>query len=333
MVSKFINKIKELGFKGIVLMNLGLICCAIATVLFITPAKLIIGGATGFAVFLEMVTSIPYYIYLYGVNILLLIISFFTLGKSFTIKTIYGSLMLPTYGFLISKICEWTGFNIAETIGNVEPVFIVLVATFLMGFGIGINMKLGGSTGGFDILEALLLKYFHIPYSTSIYCIDIILIVLGMGFYETTIAKEGIENPVFANWLSEGLAATMYILILGVVVDTITFGGYNKRAVFIRSSKYEEVHDAIINNLFRGLTYINAEGGYSHTPTKMIICICYSKEYFQLREMVQDIDPNAFIFVTKATEVRGLGFNFETPEHIQQRKKRKSKHKKETPKS
>lgn len=323
MFKNFKKKISELGFKGILQMNLGLICCAIATVLLITPAKLIIGGATGFAVFIEMLTHVPYYIYLYAVNILLIFISFFTLGKDFTIKTIFGSLMLPTYGFIISGICNLVNFDIAATICKVEPIFIVLFAAFLMGYGIGINMKLGGSTGGFDILEAIFLKYFHIPYSTSIYGIDIILVVLGMIFYDTSAT-----NLVFANALSEGLGAAMYIIVLGVVVDTITFGGYNKRAVFIRSTKYEAIHDAILKKLVRGLTYLNAEGGFSLEPTKMIICICYSKEYFILRDMIQDIDPNAFIFVTKATEVRGLGFNFETPEYINLRKNIKDKNNK-----
>ncbi len=322
MWKKFVQKIKDLGFKGILLMNLGLICCSIATVILITPSKIVVGGATGFSVFLGILTHMEsyYYIYLYAVNFILIILSFFTLGKEFTIKTIYGSVMLPTYGFLISKICEWSHFDLMKTISQVEPVFIVIAAACLMGFGIGLNMKMGGSTGGFDILEAIFLKYFHIPYSTSIYCIDIILVVLGVIFYDASGSY-----VVFKNGLSEGLGATMYIIIVGVVVDTITFGGFNKRAVFIRSTKYEEIHDAIIQKLVRGLTYVNAEGGYSLTPTKMIICICYSKEYFVLRDMIQEIDPHAFIFVTKATEVRGLGFNFETPEYINQRKKKRNK--------
>ena len=150
------------------------------------------------------------------------------------------------------------------------------------------------------------------------YILDAVLIILGMVFFDPTQGSQ-----VFLNGFSEGLGACIYVFLLGVVVDTITFGGYNKRAVFIRSNKYEEVHDAIINKLIRGLTYLDATGGYSNTPTKMIVCICYSREYFKLRDMVQEIDPNAFIFVTKATEVRGLGFNFETPEHIERHRKKK----------
>ena len=130
---------------------------------------------------------------------------------------------------------------------DVEPIFVVLFSSILMGFGIGINMKVGGSTGGFDIIEAILLKYFKIPYSTSIYILDAILVVMGMCFY----SHDGSTPQLFQNAFSEGLGATIYIFILGVVVDRITFGGFNKRAVFIQSSKYEEIHDAILNKLVR----------------------------------------------------------------------------------
>ena len=308
MIKRFINKVKEIGFKGILLMNIGLLCCGIATAIFISPAKFVVGGGTGLAELLEISFDVPYYVFLYCLNIVLIVVSFFTLGSSFTIKTIYGSLMLPTYGMLIDKICYWTNFNVDEVVSQVEPIFIVLFAALLMGIGIGLNMKHGGSTGGFDILEAIGHKYLHVSYSTVMYALDAVLIIAGIFIYDIRI-----ENPpVFANGLSQGLAGAIYVFVLGFIVDMITFGGFNKRAVYIRSDKYEEIHDAIINRLARGLTYLDAVGGYSQTPTKMIVCLCYSREYFILRDMIQEIDPQAFIFVTRAEEVRGLGFNFET---------------------
>lgn len=321
-MKKIIEGIKNIGLKRFALMNFGLLCCAVAAVLFVTPAKLVVGGSTGTSVFLEMLTNIPYYYFQYGINITLIIISFIFLGKDFTIKSIYGSLMLPTYGLLVTFVFDSFNINIPEVISAVEPIFVVLFAALLMGFGIGVNMKNGGSTGGFDILETMALKYLHIPYSTSMYILDAIVIILGMVFYDSSAT-----HLVFQNGFSEGLGAIVYVFLLGTVVDAITFGGYNKRAVFIRSSKYEEIHDAIINKLVRGLTYLNAAGGYSLTETKMIVCICYSNEYFKLRDMVSQIDKEAFIFVTKATEVRGLGFNYETPEYKERhsRKNRKSK--------
>lgn len=322
MFKGIINYFKSIGLKRFIYINFGLLCSAIATVIFITPSRLVAGGTTGLSVLLESITNIHYYYFMYGINVILIIIAFFFIGKDFAIKTIYGSLMLPTYGILVTKVCDLIpNFNILETVSEVEAVFVVLFAALLMGLGIGINMKNGGSTGGFDILETLGLKYLHIPYSTSMYILDAVLIVSGMTFYDATA-----EHLVFENSFSEGLGAVIYVFLLGFVVDTITFGGYNKRAVFIRSSKYEEVHDAIIHKLVRGLTYLDASGGYTNTPTKMIVTICYSREYFKLREMVAEIDPQAFIFVTKAEEVRGLGFNYETPEH-KARHSRKNKKK------
>ena len=322
MFKGIINYFKSIGLKRFIYINFGLLCSAIATVIFITPSRLVARGTTGLSVLLESITNIHYYYFMYGINVTLIIIAFIFIGKDFAIKTIYGSLMLPTYGILVTKVCDLIpNFNILETVSEVEAVFVVLFAALLMGLGIGINMKNGGSTGGFDILETLGLKYLHIPYSTSMYILDAVLIVSGMTFYDATA-----EHLVFENSFSEGLGAVIYVFLLGFVVDTITFGGYNKRAVFIRSSKYEEVHDAIIHKLVRGLTYLDASGGYTNTPTKMIVTICYSREYFKLREMVAEIDPQAFIFVTKAEEVRGLGFNYETPEH-KARHSRKNKKK------
>ena len=206
-MKSIINKIKDIGLRRILMMNLGMICCAIASVIFISPAKLVAGGSTGLSVFLGMLTNVHYYFFMYGINAILIVVSFFLLGKDFTIKTIFGSIMLPTYGFLVSELCELINFDILKTISEVEAPFVVLFAAILMGFGVGINLKNGGSTGGFDILETIMNKYLHISYSASMYMLDAVLIVLGMIFFDS-----GVEYKVFANGFSEGLGAAVYIL-------------------------------------------------------------------------------------------------------------------------
>ena len=158
MIKKFIGKIKEMGFKNILMMHLGLICCAIATVLFVTPARLVVSGSTGLSVLLGIIFNMEenYYVFMYAINFILLILSYFTLGKEFTFKTVYGSLMLPTLGMLVTEVIHLIAgpdFIIAELIAGVEPIFVVLFASILMGFGIGVNMKVGGSTGGADIMS------------------------------------------------------------------------------------------------------------------------------------------------------------------------------------
>lgn len=327
MLKNSILKIKELGIKGIILTHLGLLCCAIASVIFLSPAKLVSGGATGLAIFLNVLfNKVNYYVFLYVINFILLIISFPLLGKNFTLKSLYGSIMLPTFGVVVTWLCKLINFDLVNFVNSTDQFLVVLFSSFLMGFGIGINMKYGGSTGGFDILETILVKYFHFSFTTSVILIDTILIILGMWKYQPTFeyielvkANGEIYNfeictSLFKTPLSEGMCSLIYVILSGTVMDIITYGGYNKRAVYIRSNKYEEIHDAIINKLYRGMTYVDAEGGYSLLPTKLIICICYSREYFILRDIIASIDPNAFIFVTKAMEVRGLGFSIENPQ-------------------
>ena len=264
-----------------------------------------------------LIPSINYYVFLYVINGALLIISLFLLGKEFFFKTAYGSIMLPTFVWLVGIICKAIGFDVQEYSTGVEAVLISVFAAVLMGLGIGLNIRAGGSTGGFDIIESILNKYLHVPFSTSVYILDAIVIGLGMWVYDVKIGNTG----YFMSFFEEGLNAVVYVFIMGYVMDLITFGGVNKRAVFIRSEKYEEIHDIIIYKLYRGMTYIEAEGGYSKTPTKMIICICYTREYFLLRNMIEQVDPNAFIFATRATEVRGLGFSIEEPPSYNKRRK------------
>ena len=128
MIKRFIGKIKDMGLKNILMMHLGLLCCAIATVLFITPARLVVSGSTGLSVLLGIIFNMEesYFIFMYAINFILLILSYFTLGKEFTIKTIYGSLMLPTLCMLVTEVIHLifgADFIITELLKELEGMF------------------------------------------------------------------------------------------------------------------------------------------------------------------------------------------------------------------
>jgi len=307
------QKVKELGIKKILLMTFGCFCVSLSGVIFVNATGMITGGSTGLAMLFERIFNIDYTWFFYIINFVLLVIALFLLGKDYTIKTLYGSIMLPTFTFLIKLLFKVTEFDYVTIVQHIPPTFTVLFASLLTGFGIGINLKLGGSTGGFDILESIGLKYFHVPYSVTMYIMDVFLIAGGMILF--------VPNAAYENFLAEGLGATIYIILQGIIVDAVSFGSISERAVFIRSEKYEEIRKVIIDDLRRGLTFLEAEGGFKLNKTKMIVTICHAREYYQLRDIIQQIDPVAFIFVTRASEVRGLGFNFETPEHLERHKK------------
>ena len=282
------NKKQLIQFLNI---NIGVFLAAITAAFFLSPNNIVGGGVTGLAIIVKDIFGGNIGIFIFLVNVILLVFAFIFMGKEFFFKTLYGSLMYPVYVSLIQFIMAKFTY---------EPIDLFLVVLFggiLMGFGMGITVKNGGSTGGVDIIQAILFKYLHIPYSTTLYVIDGILITIGM----------------FNFGLTNALAAVVYLYVVGKMLDNVVFGGFDKRAVYVISDKNEEIKEWALNTLVRGVTNFQAEGGYRNDKRKVLLCVLSTREYFLLRNKVEELDKAAFVFVTKATEVRGLGFSLESP--------------------
>lgn len=272
--------------------NLGLIICSIGISCFFWPTSFITGGASGLSILLELIfPKISNVIFLYIINISLLVVSLPILGKNYFLKTLYATVMLPTLVALAELIVEKTGLYI--TLAGLESWLIVCFGSVIMGVGQGLSLRANGSTGGLDVVGSIAFKCFHIPYSVSNSVINIAIIICGM----------------FINGLEPGLKAVVFMVLVGVILDTVVFGGVGKRAVFIKSDKTEDIRKTVTGLLHRGCTIINCEGGYLRQEGQMLICVCLAKEYVMLRGLIDQIDTNAFIFMTKASEVRGFGFS------------------------
>lgn len=272
--------------------NLGLVICAIGISCFFWPTGFITGGASGLSILLEqLIPKISNVVFLYIINISLLVISLPILGKNYFLKTLYATLMLPTFVALAEFIIKTTG--LFDTLAGLESWLIVCFGAVIMGVGQGMSLRANGSTGGLDVIGSISFKCFHLPYSISNSVINGLIILAGM----------------IVTGLEKGLMAVVFMVLVGFILDTVVFGGVGKRAVFIKSDKTEEVRNMITGLLHRGCTIINCEGGYHHIEGQMLICVCLAKEYVMLRGLLDQIDPNAFTFMTKASEVRGFGFS------------------------
>lgn len=199
--------------------------------------------------------------------------------------------MLPTFVALAEFIIKATGLY--DTLAGLESWLIVCFGAVIMGVGQGMSLRANGSTGGLDVIGSIAFKCLHLPYSISNSVINGLIIIAGM----------------IVTGLEKGLMAVVFMVLVGFILDTVVFGGVGKRAVFIKSDKTEEVRNMITSLLHRGCTIINCEGGYYHIEGQMLICVCLAKEYVMLRGLLDQIDPNAFTFMTKASEVRGFGFS------------------------
>lgn len=290
---KFFNK-KFL--KEFLMINLGVFLSAFAFSFFLDPHNIVCGGVGGIGTILNntIFKNIQTSIIVFVLNVVLLFISLIFLGKEFFLKTVYGSVIFPVYVFICEAIYTLVNSN-NISFGN-EKILIVLASAAIMGLGLGLAIKNGASTGGVDIPQYILLKYFKIPLSVSLFLIDGSIVLIG-----AIVAKD----------LSNLLYGTLFILISGYILDNVVFGGFNVRSVNIVSKKNHEIKEQIIKILDRTVTEIDSTGGYSNISSKMLICVLSTKEYYSLRSIINEIDPEAFVFVTKASEVRGAGFTYD----------------------
>ncbi len=278
---------------SVIKVNFGVMLAAIAVGVFLSPNDVAGGGLSGLGILIQ--GFLPSYLSLSSFvlicNLILLTLSLFLMGKEYFLKTCFGALIYPFYLWLIDLGLQHLpeSFNL-----DLDMYVVVIFGALTMATGMGIAMRNGATTGGGDIIQSIVFKYFHIPMSKTMYVFDGVLVWVSIVVFKD---------------FSLTLSTLIYILLAGVVLDNVVFGGFNKRAVYIISDKHEEIKNVIIKDLVRGITKLNATGGYNNVDKPVLVCLLSTKEYFELRHILDKIYPNAFTYVTKATEVRGEGFS------------------------
>lgn len=292
------NILNKKRIKEFVLINIGVFLVSFAFTFFLDKNNFIFGGVSGIGIILKNLfgEKVPSSIIILVINTILLIIGWIFLGKGFFLKTIFGTIAFPFYSFLLELIIPEAWYPIVES----DVLIIVIGASLIMGAGLGLAMRYGASTGGIDIIQMVLLKYFKVPLSVSLVIVDGSIVVIG------AITGYSSLMPIFL--ILYGIA---YIVISGIVMDNIVFGGFNVRAAYVVTNKPEEIKKQIFDKLNRGVTEIYARGGYTLEDKKILLCVLTTREYYFLRSMALEIDPQVFVFVEKASEVHGEGFTYE----------------------
>ena len=293
------KKIKEY-----IWVTVGVMLIAMSFSWFLDPYNLVIGGVSGLAVILRTFTSLPSNVFILGINVILLILGFIFLGKDFLFKTLYGSLTYSFWIWIFDMIYKQLNkLNGTETL--IDPknmLLITLFAAIIMGFGLGIVVKHGGTTGGTEIVQNICYKFWKMPYSLSLYLFDGVIVFLGFLFIK------GSSNEYQFDIL---LYEIIFLYLNGIVMDQIIFSGFNKRAVMIISEKSEEIKNRILHDFNRGVTEINVTGGYTGENKKQLICVLSSRQFSKLKMILNEIDTKAFYYVMRANEVGGEGFSYD----------------------
>lgn len=254
-------------------------------VYIIKPNLLISGGLTGLSILTSNVTGISLPLLIFILNIPTSVLSFFFLDRDFTFFSTLSILLLSIFSSFYQKILP--GFYLTK-----EPILACIFGGLLNGLGMGIAFRNGTSTGGLDIVAAILKKKFNITIGSVLMGINFI-IVSSLGYFFS------IDKVLF----------TLILMFINYnVVDKIQLGVGKQKQVLAISEKNEEIAREIYKEVHRGATYIKGITSYKKKDVYILYVVCSSKQLVKIRQIIKEIDPDAFVAVSDTSEILGNGF-------------------------
>ncbi len=274
------SKVKE-EIKRYLTLIVGLFLYAFAYNLFLKTNNLVTGDVDGIATIFK--STINPNLLIAILCILLLIISFPLLGVKTSMGSVIGTILFPIFVILTSNVAD------IIKIDSSDLLLIAIVAGVIRGIGYGLTFKMGFTTGGTDILNQIVAKYFKMSVGNAMIIVDGSIVVIGGFVY-------GWTNMLYA---------LIILYILSVITDKIMLGISKSKAFYIITSEEDKVKDYIMNTLNHGVTIFPVKGGYTKEREKMLMCVIPTREYYKLKEGISKIDGEAFFVITDAYEVRG----------------------------
>lgn len=261
----------------------GCFIVAAAFNLFFSPNNLVPGGVSGVSVILNALFGIDNSLVILISAVILLILSYFLLGKEKTSASVLGSLLFPIFVKLTSNI------DVYIDIDSSQMLLTTIFGAVLYGFGAGMIFKAGYTSGGTDILNQIMSKYLKISMGNSILLCDGIIVL----------------SSVFVFGINKLMYSIIILYIVSAITDRVMLGISDSKAFYIITNEEEKVRNYILKYLNHGVTIFNAKGGYKKERQTVLLCVLPTKEYYKLKEGLHEIDPDSFFVVTDAYEVFG----------------------------
>ncbi|MDO5104895.1 YitT family protein [Capnocytophaga sp.] len=293
--SSRIKYLKSFYIKDYLIIVIGLVLFTIGLTGFILPNRIVTGGLSGISIIIKYVTHIELWKTNLVVNGVLLAIAFRAVSKQYVIRTLVGIGLLS---LMLSFGETYLQPYFSENPPVSEPFLSTIVGGVFCGTGLGLVFSVNGSTGGTDIIGALVTKYYRISLSRILLIVDVLIVTSSYFILDGD--KETLERTIF------GL---ILLPLMWQMVEIVINGARQSVQLFIFSKHYDEIATHINTEIKRGCTIIDGIGWYSQTPQKVIIVIARRTEATSIFRLVGSIDPEAF--VTKATVmgVYGKGFD------------------------
>lgn len=274
-------------------MGCSLLSFAITVIL--KPNNLITGGTTGFAIVLEKVTGIDYTVLFYGLSVIILLVTYFVLGKGEAKKIVLLSLMFPLVLMAFSKIFADSPYNLTKGDMFLSAVYYGVLA----GAGVGLFLKRGFSSGGTDSIAKMLhVKVFpFVSISQLLASVDVFVLFTAIFVFD--------------------IRTALYALVTQIVfmksVEAVLYGfSPSMVKLEIISEEEAEIETYILRDIKRGITKYNIVGGYSNLDRIKLVTICSQRESMLIVKKVADVDEKAFVSAVSVSSVWGKGVGFDS---------------------
>ena len=283
---------QNLKMIGSVLLGNTLLAFAICA--FVVPNGIMLGGSSGIALFIQyFIPGLRLSVISAAVNILLFCLGWAFLGWKFAATSLASTIIYPVILGVFETLPIGTMFNEGIILSG-------LACAVLCGLGIGIVVRVGGSTGGMDIPPCILFKLFGIPVGKSIMFFDTLVVLMQ-------VAVKGLDGI---------LCSILVIAVMSIVIDRTVVTGERTEQMIIISPEHQKIREFILNTANCGVSMLNMETGYEGKEQQAILTVVYSNKYREIRDGALAIDPRAFIITSEVTNVNGIGYTIARTENI-----------------
>lgn len=270
--------------KRLIGISIGAIIQALGIILFLSPNKIAPGGFSGLSIILYHLFGFPVGTTYFILNLPLFIIAWKKWGFKYINLTFFG---IVTSSFFIDLL------SLYFSPLTYDPLLASVYGGVLVGIGVGIVFRYWGSTGGTDLLSQLIHSYIGLSFGTSVFILDTTIVLLAAIVF---------KSAEFA------LFGMLSLFISAKVIDYVQEGFLISKTVFVVSDKINELKIKIFKELERGVTELKVIGSYSGIQKNAILCVVRQRELSLIKDIIYEVDPNAFVIIGDAKEVIGEGF-------------------------
>lgn len=273
--------LRQIVQRGI-LITIGAILMSVALEVFLVPNQIIDGGITGISIMLSYITGWKLGLFIFILNLPFFFIGYKQIGKTFALSTLYGITILSITTSFLHHVPAFTS----------DMTLAAIFGGMILGIGVGIVIRYGGSLDGTEILAILASK--KLPFSVGEIVMFFNLFILGSAGFVFT-------------W-DRAMYSILAYFVAYKSMDVVIAGLDESKFVWIISDEFQDIGDAILHRLGRGVTYLTGEGAYSGDDKKVIFCVINRLEEAKLKDIVKDYDTSAFLAIGDIAEVRGGRF-------------------------